>query len=76
MQSASDSEKIDFDLLKLPIPDNVSTYSYETQQFIYSYLRSLNEVQRKAYLIAKDHLGTSFHILRSTGYIDWKKKKI
>lgn len=63
-----------FESLKLPIPENVSTYSYESQQFIYRYLSSLNDVQRKAYMIAKDHLGTSFHILRSTGYTDWKKK--
>jgi len=24
-------------------------------------------------MIAKDHLGTSFNILRSTGYIEWLK---
>ena len=66
--------KIDFESLKLPIPENVSSYSYEIQQFIHQYLSSLNGVQRKAYMIAKDHLGTSFHIIRSTGYIDWKKK--
>lgn len=71
------AENIDihFDTLNLPIPENVMTYSHEVQQTIYDYLQSLNQTQRKAYLIAKDHLGTSFHILRSTGYMDWKKKK-
>jgi len=37
------------------------------------YLESLNEKEKKAYEIAKNHLGTSFHLIKSNGFIKWKK---
>jgi hypothetical protein len=39
------------------------------------YLSQLTEIQKQAYLIAKDHLGSSFNIIKSNGYIQWKKNK-
>jgi len=42
---------------------------------IEEYLKSLNEQERKTLEIAKDHLGTSFNIKKSIGYITWKTKK-
>jgi len=39
------------------------------------YLNQLNDFQKKAYLIAQDHLGTSFNIFKSVGYIEYMKKK-
>ena len=47
--------------------------SEHTQTDIDLYLTSLNEQQRKAYNIAKRHLGTSFDIARSNGYKEWLK---
>ena len=38
------------------------------------YIAQLDEMQRKAYEIAKSHLGTSFNIKRSNGFIEWLKK--
>jgi hypothetical protein len=38
------------------------------------YLSSLNDMQKKAYLIAKEHLGSSFNVNRSNGYHEWNKK--
>ena len=38
------------------------------------YVMSLNELEKKAYLIAKEHLGSSFNISRSNGYHEWNKK--
>jgi hypothetical protein len=38
------------------------------------YISQLNEQERKAYEIAKAHLGTSFNILKSNGYLEWVKK--
>jgi hypothetical protein len=38
------------------------------------YMKQLNEIEKKAYLIAQEHLGTSFNILKSNGYIEWSKK--
>lgn len=44
----------------------------QQQMEINNYLIQMNESQKKAYLIAKDHLGTSFNILKSNGFIEWK----
>lgn len=37
------------------------------------YLESLNIKEKKAYEIAKQHLGSSFHLIKSNGFIQWKK---
>jgi hypothetical protein len=39
------------------------------------YIAQLDDVQRKAMEIAKSHLGTSFNIKRSNGFIEWMKKQ-
>ncbi len=39
------------------------------------YIAQLEDVQRKAMEIAKSHLGTSFNIKRSNGFIEWMKKQ-
>jgi hypothetical protein len=39
------------------------------------YILELDDIQRKAFLIAKEHLGTSFNVLRSNGFKEWKKSK-
>ena len=39
------------------------------------YLEQLKPQERKAYDIARSHLGTSFDILRSNGYKSWIKKQ-
>jgi hypothetical protein len=38
-----------------------------------NYISQMNELQRKAYLIAKHHLGTSVNIVKSNGYKEWQK---
>lgn len=40
---------------------------------IEKYLISLTEKEKKAYEIAKSHLGMSFQIEKSVGFIKWKK---
>jgi enolase len=64
-----------FEKLDIPIPEIVSSYDEEKQKEIYEYLSTLDETQKKAYLIAKTHLGTSFNIYKSNGFKDWKKTK-
>ena len=39
-----------------------------------TYIHSLDEKERKAYEIAKSHLGTTFHLRKSNGFIEWKNK--
>jgi hypothetical protein len=38
------------------------------------YVQNLSEKELKAYHIAKSHLGSSFSLEKSRGFIDWKKK--
>ena len=38
------------------------------------YMHSLTEKEKKALEIAKNHLGTLFTLIKTTGYIQWKKK--
>lgn len=39
------------------------------------YIESLNVKEKKAYHIAKTHLGSSFDLIKSNGFIEWKKSK-
>lgn len=63
-----------FKEVDLPIPKIVYTYTEEKQKEIANYLKSLDNSQRKAYLIAFDHLETSFNIYKSNGFKEWKKQ--
>jgi hypothetical protein len=37
------------------------------------YVDSLSPKEKRAYLIAKDHLGMSFTLEKSVGFLEWKK---
>ena len=37
------------------------------------YILSLSQKEHKSFLIAKSHLGSSFEICKSIGFIQWKK---
>lgn len=38
------------------------------------YLKTLDEKEFKSYNIAKSHLGTSFQLEKSNGFLQWKNK--
>jgi len=57
----------------LLIPTSVLKLPLEKKTDVYNYLIQMNENQKKAYLIAQNHLGTSFNILKSNGFIEWNK---
>ena len=61
------------ELDSLDLVHQVRNYNEDIQQTILSYLKTFGVVEKKAFVIAKKHLGTSFHILKSTGYQEWKK---
>ena len=73
-------KQVNFEILNLPIPSTVKTYSNEKQQEIFNYLQEMDDHNRKGYTIAYSHLGTSFNIYKSNGYKEWinrmKDKKI
>jgi hypothetical protein len=62
-------------VVPLELPDNFKNYDEKIQSTIIQYLNQLSPNEQSAYKIAKDHLGSSFHILRSNGFQDWKKKQ-
>lgn len=56
-------------------PDSNETLEViKRKEKVDEYVMSLNELEKKAYLIAKEHLGSSFNISRSNGYHEWNKK--
>jgi hypothetical protein len=61
--------------LGLELPDQFENYDSTTKQSIIQYLKQLNTIERKAYSIGKQHLGSSFNVVKSNGYINWKKKQ-
>jgi len=57
------------------LPENYINYSIEDQLLIKEYIEQLSDIQKKAYLIAKQHLGSSFYLTKSNGYISWLNEK-
>ena len=49
--------------------NNTKTHS----ELIDIYIDSLNDIEKKAYYIAKEQLQSSFSIEKSIGFIEWKK---
>jgi len=43
---------------------------------IESYLKSLNKLEKQTLDIAQSHLGTSFNVRKSIGFIKWKQASI
>jgi hypothetical protein len=55
--------------------NNIDTVDMDMNEYLLiEYLESLSPIERTAMEIAKRHLGSSFNILKSNGYIKWSKK--
>ncbi len=65
----------DFTPLNMKISELIKTYPVEKQIEIFEYLNELDEIHRKGYDIAYDHLGTSFNIARCNGFKKWQAEK-
>ena len=59
----------------LHLPDNFDTWDPDLKANVIEYLSQLNPIEKKAYKIAKEHLGSSFNIVKSNGYCDWLRGK-
>jgi len=57
--------------MSLPVPKNKANDT--NREKIKEYLNQLSKHEQTAYLIAHNHLGTSFNILKSNGYKEWIK---
>jgi hypothetical protein len=60
---------------ELPLPNNFENYDTETQSSIIEYITQLSDLEKKAYKIAYNHLGSSFNVVKSNGYNDWLKTR-
>jgi hypothetical protein len=49
---------------------------YNETDLLKMYLDTLSKKEYASYLIAKSHLGTSFQLEKSIGYLQWKKQRI
>jgi hypothetical protein len=48
----------------------------ELEKLLDEYIKTLSEKEQKSYYIAKEHLGSSFQLEKSVGFLKWKKSKI
>ena len=60
---------------ELPLPIHFENYDDDTQASIIEYISHLSEIEKKAYKIAYNHLGSSFNVVKSNGYNDWLKTR-
>ena len=63
------------DISQLPLPNNFENYDDDTQAAIIEYISHLSQIEKKAYKIAYNHLGSSFNVVKSNGYNDWLKTR-
>jgi len=63
------------DISELPLPNNFENYDDDTQAAIIEYISHLSQIEKKAYKIAYNHLGSSFNVVKSNGYNDWLKTR-
>jgi hypothetical protein len=47
----------------------------QINELLKEYLSTLSEKEYKAYKIAESHLGTSFDLIKSNGYLKWLKSR-
>jgi hypothetical protein len=58
------------------LPDNFQQYSSEIKQQIRDYLMQLSLLDRRACKIAKEHLETSYNVVKSNGFQEWIKTQV
>jgi hypothetical protein len=59
--------------LKLELPKAFEKYDILIQENIIKYLKHLDPIEKQAYTIGIHHLGSSFNVVKSNGYIEWTK---
>ena len=62
--------------IQVALPDDFDTYTADVQALVLAYLSHLDAIECKAYMIGKEHLGTSFNVLKSNGFNEWKKEQL
>lgn len=52
----------------------ITSQSTSIDQLLEMYMQTLSEKERRAYMIAKSHLGSSFDLSKSVGFVIWKSR--
>ena len=70
------AKTLDIAIMNTPSMNNrsMNTPKKTNSELVEIYMDQLEPIQRKALDIAKNHLGTSFNISKSNGFVEWKKK--
>ena len=50
--------------------------SMSLDKLMKTYLDTLSEKEKQGYHIAKEHLGMSFQLEKSVGFLNWKEKMV
>jgi hypothetical protein len=58
-----------------PIKENADFKNDAEYILLSEYLKEMDELEKKAMQIASDHLGSSFNLLKSNGFIKWKQTR-
>ena len=61
----------DYLLFEPQFEEVVQNAPSELRETIKSYFKSMTDMQKKSFLIAKNHLGTSFNIFKSNGFVNF-----
>jgi hypothetical protein len=64
----------DYLLFEPQFEEVVQNVPADLRETIKSYFKSMSDMQKKTFLIAKNHLGTSFNIFKSNGFISFEKQ--
>jgi len=60
------------DQLGIQLPPAFDSYSDQDKRDVVEYIRQLTPIEKQAYTIARGSLMTSFNILKSNGFHEWK----
>ena len=52
----------------------ITSQSNSMNQLLEMYMQTLSEKEQRAYMIAKSHLGSSFDLSKSVGFVSWKSR--
>ena len=52
------------------------TEKSKQEELVDEFIKTLDPLEQKALMIARDHLESSFDILKSIGFIEFKKKNV
>lgn len=69
-----EASKVPYTHAGLPLSREYGALTPDQQAKIREYVEQLSAIERTAYMVAYEHLGTSFHILHSNGFIKWSNE--